>query len=110
MQLSAAFTGEVVAAASRTRRRIACVVPFPSGASTVICVELGMVSTRAKVVGAEERETRSPTSRSVMKAVLVPLIVVVLLAVVVPAIWVELVIVVGEKSQLEAAMRSPMVA
>jgi hypothetical protein len=40
----------------------------------------------------------------------VPLIVVVLLAVVVPAICVELVIVVGEKSQLEAAMRLPMVA
>jgi uncharacterized membrane protein YqjE len=110
LQLSAALTGDVVAAASRTRRRTFWVVPFPSGASTVICVALGMVSTRAKVVGAELRETRSPTSRSFVKDVLVPLIVVVLFAVVVPAICVELVIVVGEKSQLDAAMRFPMVA
>src|SRR5438045_4092085 len=108
--------GVVVEADSRTRRPIVCVVPLPSGEATVRCVSSVSALTRAKVDGADDSATRSPTVTSVVKHVPPlphepePTIAVVALAVVVPAMPVELAIVLFEKSHELAAMRAPRLA
>src|SRR6185436_14513757 len=104
LQVSLALIGVVVEAASRMRRAMVWVVPLPSAEATVMCVSSAIALTRAYVVGADDRETRSPTVSSLVKQVPPlpqlpePTIAVVAFAVVVPETAVDVEIEFTEKS------------